>query len=145
MVNWFPPDRCFSRRRPHSAIIPCDSPAISCTHRHPMFCSQPQICRSRNDITRRRVAGGAFITGLMSCLHGALICQPMERAGPVEGSAHRGQPAMRGRHAALNTGQSSLKCHFCPICSSVWKRANHRARRHHGGGNGFHPSPSAGR
>lgn len=37
------------------------------------------------------------------------------------GSARR-RLATRGRRAALNTGKSSLKCHFWPICSSVSRR-----------------------
>lgn len=65
------------------------------------------------------------------------------RGSWAPGSARRPLPT-RGRRAALNTGESSLKCHFWPICSSVWKGANRRARCHHGG-NDFHPSPSAGR
>lgn len=37
------------------------------------------------------------------------------------GSARR-RHATRGRRAALNTGKSSLKCHFWPICLSVSRR-----------------------
>lgn len=52
-----------------------------------MFCAQPPMCRYRDDITRQRVAGVVLIISLMSCLHGSLICQPMKRAGPVQGEA----------------------------------------------------------
>lgn len=53
-----------------------------------MFRSQAQISRCKGDITRQCVAGVLLITALMSCLHGSLICQPMERAGSVA----QGQP-----------------------------------------------------
>lgn len=57
----------------------CLSLAVSCTRKHPMFCSQQQISRCKDDIT-----GQVLITGLMSCLHASGAC-----AG---GSVARGQP-----------------------------------------------------